>query len=206
MIKSLFLSLFLLISLSARENPFSSQKQIQEPKFVMPKIEIAKPIKVTPKKIKPIPIPLAKTIPVAKSIPIAKTIPIKRKKPKYILVKPNIHKSKKKRVKKRYKKAFKQKLLYNGKFTKIKLVKNGIKIITKDLMLQHLKLNYPTRLVVDFERFDVVGPFSKKVYTKKVKRLTIGHHDYFYRTIFELSKNRNYKIRKKPYGYLITLY
>ena len=190
--KFVLITLFLLSSLSARENPFSAQTMVETPKLILPKLTIQKPIKVEvikkeePKKL-PMKIPELKVV---------KTTPI--------VVKKTVIKPKKRKIKKLVKKS-KSQLIYNGKFIKIRLISSGIKITTKDHMLQNLKLKHPNRLIVDFERFDVVGPFSKKVYSKKIKSLKIGHHDYFYRTIFKLAKDYRYKIIKKPYGYFIKL-
>ena len=195
--KIVFLTFFVLISLSARENPFSPQNMVQEPKLILPKLIIKKPVEIKivekeePKKV-PMKIP---------EIVIEKTVPT-------VITKPIIIKAKKaKKVKKRKvrKPISKSKLIYNGKFTKIRLISNTIKIVTKDTMLQHSKLTHPNRLVLDFERFDVVPPFSKKIYSKKIKGLRVGHHDYFYRTTFKMLKNYRYKTVKKPYGYLIKL-
>ncbi len=192
--KIVFLLLIFIFSLSARENPFSPQKTVEEPKLTLPKLIIQKPVKVeVTKKVEVKKLPMK--IP---EIKIEKTTPIMVKKP---IIKPK--KEKKKKVRKSVSKS---KLIYNGKFIKIKLYKNSIKIMTKDEKLKDLKLTDPNRLVLDFERFDVVRPFSKKVYSAYIKNLKVGHHDYFYRTTFKLGKNYRYKITKKPYGYLIKLY
>jgi len=190
--KIVLISLIFISVLTARENPFSSLEKVEEPKLTLPKLVVKKPIKTEVAKNKE-----PKKIPEVK---IKKTIPKVVKKP--------IKKRKKAKTKKRkiHKVTSKTKLIYNGKFAKIKLYKNTIKIITKDTKLQHLKLISPNRLAVDFERFDVVRPFSKKVYSTHVKNLKVGHHDYFYRTTFRLAKNYRYKITKKSYGYLIKLY
>ena len=192
--KIVLLLLFFILSLTARENPFSPQKVVEEPKIILPKLEIQKPIK--PIKIEVVKKAEPKKVPMKiPEIMIEKTIPIVVEKP--------IIKRKKKKIRKIVPKS---KLIYNGKFTKIKLFSNSIRIITKDQMLEHIKLIHPNRLAIDFERFDVVRPFSKKVYSSYVKHLKIGHHGYFYRATFTLRKNYQYKIRKKSYGYLIKLY
>jgi hypothetical protein len=192
--KIVLILVILTLSLSARENPFSQQQMAEEPKLTLPKLTIQKPVKVEVIKkieVKKLPIKIPKT-------EVKKTIPIVVKKP---IIKPK--KVKKKKV---HKVVTKSKLIYNGAFTKISVYKNTIKIVTKDEKLQHFKLTHPNRLAVDFERFDVVPPFSKKIYTSHIKHLKVGHHDYFYRTTFQLAKNYRYKIMKKSYGYLIKLY
>ncbi len=181
--KVFFFTLFFSLTLLARENPFVPFKQNIEVKQIP--LKIVKPImQEVPKKI------IQTTIPIAKTYPIEKV-------PQIAIVKP----------KKKYKKksSFKSKLLFNGEFIKIKLYKNSIKITTKDKMLKHFKQNNPNRISFNFERFDIQKPFSKKVYSKKVKQLSLSHHDYFYKVTFKLGKNSKYKVIKKSYGYLILL-
>jgi len=204
--KTVFILLCIIVSLAARENPFSPQKLIViEPNTTAPTIE-KKPLQLKElnitKKIEP-KIELIKPIPVkTHTIPMIKEgkktlVTIKEKTP-IVKVKP-----KKKKI---HKKRKKSKLIYNGRFAKVKVKGSSIKILTQDSVLKHFTLKYPNRLVIDFERFDVVRPFNKKVYTQKVKSLKVGHHDYFYRMTFKLGKNYRYKVKKRPYGYLIKLY
>ncbi len=185
----LIIFFILTLSLSARENPFEPVKQ----EFNEIKI---------PPKTKPIPV----QIKIEEQIPIVKTIPIIKPEPKIeIPIAPKIIKPKPIQKKhKRYKRPKTPKFIYRGEFTKISLHKNAIKIVTKDKMLKHFKLKSPNRIVIDFERFDVVEPFSKTIDAVRVKGLRVGHHDYFYRVSFKLNKSYNYKISKKPYGYLIS--
>jgi hypothetical protein len=209
MIKILFIAFFLTFSLSARENPFSPQKIIVvEPKIIVPAIEekpvVKKEVNITAKreqKVEPIKPIAIKTTTISIMKEGKKTlVPVLQKKPVIVTAKP---KPKKKKV---YKRVVRSKLIYNGEFAKIRVKGKNIKITTHDKMLKHFILKNPSRLVVDFERFDVVQPFHKKVYGSKVKSLRVGHHDYFYRTAFQLGKNYRYKIKKQSYGYLIRLY
>jgi len=178
--KIVFLTLFFSLTLFARENPFVPFEQNIQPKPIPPKI----------------------TQPIKQETQIVKTIPIEKIEPAKKVIKKPIAKPKKKYKKKN---TFKSKMLFNGEFIKIKLFKNSIKITTQDKMLKHFRLTHPNRLVFDFERFDIQKPFSKKIYSKKVKQLNLSHHDYFYRATFKLGKNRKYKVIKKSYGYLILL-
>lgn len=209
MIKILFISFFLIFSLSARENPFSPQKMIVvEPKVIAPAIE-EKPIEIKEvnatkkieQKVEPIKLIPVKTHTVTMVREGKKTlVPIEQTEEKKTLV---VTKPKKKKI---HKKILKSKLIYNGRFAKVRVKGSSIKILTQDCILKHFKLKSPNRLVLDFERFDVIRPFHKKVYGLKVKSLKIGHHDYFYRMTFKLGKNYRYKIRKQSYGYMIKLY
>ena len=195
--KIIFILLFFTLTLSARENPFSPQDIIIKPKPITKKIQLQKkPIKVfkevkikEPQKVIPSPKPKVIKKAAVKPKPVVKVKPIT--------------KVKKRKIRKS---TIKPKLIYNGTFAKIKRYKNTIQIITKDEKLQHLKLTHPNRIAFDFERFDVVSPFTKKIKSRYVRQLKVGHHDYFYRITFNLAKNYRFKITKKPYGYFIKLY
>jgi hypothetical protein len=199
--KILFLTLLLVSILNARENPFSPLHLLPVQKI---KTKIAEPIITKPAKVivqKPIMQPAS----IIKKLPIAKTIPIVKIKKAPVVAKKKKSPCSKKRVVKKHKKRVKTKLLYANKFTKIKLHSKTITIKTNDTLLKEFTLKHPNRIVFDFERFDSVKTFSKKVYSRYVKNIKLGHHDYFYRVIFTLAKNRRYKLIKKPYGYAISI-
>lgn len=181
--KIVFLSAMLSLVLYARENPFTPQDIAKAPvaESMPPKIQIQKPVHIQKE---------VKLKEPQKMIPIPTPVVTKKV------------------VKKRkiYKKVSKPTLIYNGTFAKIKHHKNSIKIITKDTKLQQIKLTQPNRLAVDFERFDLISPFSKKIKSRYIRGLKVGHHDYFYRITLNLAKNYRYKITKKPYGYLVKFY
>jgi hypothetical protein len=206
--KIVLIILFLTTSIICRENPFSPQQKLPEPIFELPKLVIEKkPVEVKVLKeveIKELPQPKIEKAPV-----IIKPEPIKVKK---VVIKPKTVKkktktiTKKHKIRKIHKKSSKPKLIYSGTFAKVKAYKSSIKIITKDKMIQHLKLIKPNRLVFDLERFDVVPPFSKKVRSRYIKQIKVGHHDYFYRITLNLRKEyKHYTLTKKPYGYIIKL-
>jgi len=199
--KILLAGLVLVVTLDARDNPFADQGfstkvKLDIPKLVIPK-SVEKIINKKPPKPKIIaPHIITKIIP-KKVIPLAKTYPISKKIKKIVKHKKRVHK------KKRY---HKSKLLYSSKFLKIRLEKGYLKIITKDNLLQHLKLKSPYRLAFDFERYDVLPTVSKKVIDKHINHLKVGHHDYFYRITINTKKDyKRYTLRKKPYGYIIKL-
>ncbi len=104
------------------------------------------------------------------------------------------------------KKKYKVRYIYKNKFTKIMLLKNSIKIITKDNLINDSLLISPRQMTFDFERFDVVKKSSKYINSTNIKHLLVGYHGYYYKFIFTLKSNKRYKISKKRYGYLITLF
>ncbi len=184
----LLLSAISTFDLSARENPFLpfNKKDSSTILYPIKKVE-TKPIQeIEPiKKIEPSPIEIAKPV-------------VNTKKNNKIEINP------KKNINKPTKKRYKFSTIYSGKFIKISLHKNSIKIYTKDILLKDIKLKNPNRISLDFERFDVIGPIFKNINSLRVKSLKIGHHDYFYRVTFILKKGYRYKITKKNYGYLIS--
>ncbi len=207
--------IILIINLYARENPFSDQKFYPKTKIDIPKLIIPKPIEepIVQKQEEKPNIPIAKTVEEPKVItkiiskkviPLAKTYPVEKQVKKVVKQKKRVHK-KKHHYKKR-KKVQQSKLIYNSKFLKIKLKNGFLKIITKDHMLQHLKLKEPYRLVFDFERFDILPTVRKKVKNPYIKEIKVGHHDYFYRiTIITKKDYKKYTFTKTSYGYLVKL-
>ncbi|HIP19927.1 MAG TPA: AMIN domain-containing protein [Sulfurimonas sp.] len=100
------------------------------------------------------------------------------------------------------------------KFTKIASLpfislytnKQRLKIITKDKMLRNFLLTKPHRIVCDFERDLDIRSYEKKVTThSKVKRVRFGNHKGYYRVVIELDGHYRYKLTDYKNGYYINL-
>lgn len=194
----LIASMLLLSTLIARDNPFEPIiKEVpkeQNLTQVAPKkvpIDVFKEVNATSVWKKPIEQKSPETKPAAK--------PIVAEKPKVKIKKPIEAKKTAKRASKPY-------WIYTNPFIRIKLDGNRIKIYTKDKILNQTILKNPNRIVVDFERFDVLNPLSKKLKNRYIKAFEIGHHDYFYRTVFTLKYKKRFKLKSTSYGYLITIF
>ncbi len=100
------------------------------------------------------------------------------------------------------------------KFTKIASLpfislytsKQRLKIITKDKMLRNFLLTKPHRIVCDFERDLDIRSYEKKVTThSQVKRVRFGNHKGYYRVVIELDGHYKYKLTDYKNGYYINL-
>ncbi len=105
-----------------------------------------------------------------------------------------IHKRKKKRVKIKPK----YKTIYKNYFVTIKIYGNRYKIYTKDNLIKKHSLKSPERVAFDFKRLQY---FETKEIKSKNSTIKIGSHHCFWR--ITLHSKHNFKILKRPYGYLI---
>ena len=108
-----------------------------------------------------------------------------------------------KRAKKVKKKKFKK--LAGLKFITLYEHKHQLKVVTKDKMLRNFLLTKPHRIVCDFKReidirsYEVVAP-SKGIVTK----MRLGNHKGYYRVVIELDGHYRYKVKNLKNGYMIT--
>ena len=202
--KILFLIIFLLTSLIARENPF-------EPLFDTPKStqDIIPLLHITtnktfaiqeetliPKPDHTITLEINSTVETNVTVvdkPLAK--PIKKEKKVTNLEK------KKPLIKKR-----KYKTIYQNYFLKVQTNYKSFKIFTKDTLLKKVRYKNPERMTFDFDRlqhFHTKNITFNKSFAQKIK---LGSHHNFYRITVQLNRYKHYKLIKKPYGYLLTFY
>ncbi len=202
--KILFLLIFLLEVLIARENPF-------EPLFSTPKanLDIIPLLHITTNEAAtPTQKILAKKQPVLKPV-IIKTPTIDKPSietqtitPSIMIVKkPAMIKKKKTKVIKR-----KYKTIYQNYFLKVQTNYKNFKIFTSDKLLKKVRYTNPSRMTFDFERlqyFHTKNITFNKPFAKKIK---LGSHHDFYRITIELNRYKHYKLIKKSYGYLLTFH
>jgi hypothetical protein len=210
----LFLFLFLILQLNARENPFAPVE-----KFGGEPLNKPLPVPDFEKKIIPVVEKEAKcTVPERNTTTIITPEKVwKENKPSKKIKKPILFTHKKKSVKKFHKKQKISKskkihikpkfhLLYHDANLKIYNKGKSLKIITNDTLIDHFKLKSPNRLVLDFgDDFVIYDTITKKLHTPYLKTLKIGTHDTFYRLTFTLKKGYRYRLKKLSDGYLITL-
>ncbi len=196
--KILFLLIFLLHPLSARDNPF-------EPLFSTPKI--------THDIIPLLHISTNKVFDTATKPPISKqSIPIEIK--PLALTKtpepsPSIRieeKSERKQKKKVAIRKRKYKTIYQNYFLKVQTNYKNFKIFTNDKLLKKVRYTNPTRITFDFDRlqyFHTKNITLNRPFSKKIK---LGSHHNFYRVTVELNRYKHYNLIKKTYGYLLSFY
>jgi len=83
---------------------------------------------------------------------------------------------------------------------------NNLKIVVKDKLLRNFMVVNPQRLVLDFKRDALFLTKEKVLKGKFFTKIRLGNHDGYYRVVLELDGKYRYKLIKKSYGCLITLY
>ena len=153
-----------------------------------------------------------------KSIDLNSTITTTIKKKPHKKTEKKIKKKLNKKIKKKLNKKIKKKrqkpkhlkrkysTIYQNYFLKIESNHKNFKIYTQDMLLKKIRYTNPTRIALDFDRlqyFHTKHITFNRAFARKIK---IGSHHHFYRITVELNKYKRYKLLKKSYGYLLTLY
>ena len=203
--KIVLLLIFLLHTLLARENPF-------EPIFCAPTVkdDIIPLLHITTNKVfaPPTQMPAPTKHIVTRQIELNVT-QITKTKPATLALAPTI-KTKQKTVKTKAKKPSikkrKYKTIYQNYFLKVQTNYKNFKIFTKDRLLKKVRYTHPERMTFDFDRlqyFHTKNITFNKAFATKIK---FGSHHDFYRITLQLGKYKQYKLTKKPYGYLLTFH
>jgi len=208
MIKIIFITTILLLSLNARENPFFADKDEKDIIVSSNKNNAKIPLKRAT-------ITLPSEARILKKVTIEyknldgsidkKSIELDNSVDWHlpIFISQNYNESKSSNNKK-----FKN----NKKYTKIAAIKyakfynsgKSLKIITKDKMLRSFQLVNPARIVMDFKRDSTMKSYSKTI--KSVfKKIRIGNHNGYYRTVIELDGLYRYEIKEISNGYILIV-
>ncbi len=102
---------------------------------------------------------------------------------------------------------------YKSKYKRVAAIKyasfhycdKNLKIITKDKMIRNFYLVKPARIVMDFKRDSTMKSFSKAINKPGYKSIRIGNHDGYYRVVVELDGLYKYTKTKLDNGYLLEL-
>lgn len=84
-------------------------------------------------------------------------------------------------------------------------LEKSLKLITKDEMIRNFLLTNPHRIVIDFKKDTDVKSYIKKDSNSIFKEIRIGNHKGYYRLVIELDGYYRYDIQKKSDGYHIEL-
>lgn len=79
-----------------------------------------------------------------------------------------------------------------------------LKIKSKSTILKTFALNKPFRLVLDFKRETPLANIMKWTPSSVFKRIKVGNHKGYYRTVIELDKRYKYTRTKTSDGYIIV--
>ncbi len=211
LIKVFLLSLVLLLTLSARENPFfaskgekdipyTSNKDISKPALKRATISLPAQARVLTKvtlEYKNLDGSIEK-----RSVDLDNTVDWHL--PVFISQNYNISEPKQNKPSKKTKK-LKYKKITSIKYLDIFASGKKLKIITKDKIIRSFLLVNPHRIVCDFKRDSKMKSYSKKNPESIFKKIRIGNHNGYYRVVIDLDGIYKYDEIKISNGYLITL-
>lgn len=103
------------------------------------------------------------------------------------------------------KKAPEYKKVAEIKHAKFFIQNKSLKILTNDKQLRNFLLVQPHRIVIDFQRDSSMKSYLKKIEGSVFTKVRIGNHDGYYRVVIELDGYYRYKLKKLSNGCLITL-
>ena len=90
-------------------------------------------------------------------------------------------------------------------FIKINAAKNAVLLDTKDTIIRSFMLTKPYRIVIDFKADERFLGKTQNISGSYFKKVVIGNHDGYYRTVLYLDRYYDFKLDKKEKGYLIEL-
>ena len=83
--------------------------------------------------------------------------------------------------------------------------KHTLKILTKDKIIRNFLLVEPHRIVLDLQRDAKLKSYIKSNKNNIFTKIRVGNHDKFYRVVIELDGYYRYKMTKVSGGYIIKL-
>jgi len=209
LIRILFITLFLLSILQARENPFFPSKGENDIPYTSNKTKIDVPLKCTSitlpstaRKIRKITIEYLnmdasvekKTLKLDNSVDWHLPIFISQNYTK------NTKTAKKTRViNTNYKK------IASIKYASFLSLNKNLKIITDDEIIRNFPLVKPHRIVIDFKKDAYLKSYIKNISKNIFTKVRVGNHAGYYRVVIELDGHYRYKMKKISNGYLFTI-
>ncbi len=93
----------------------------------------------------------------------------------------------------------------SNKYVKFYSSNKTLKVVTEDKLLRSFLLVNPHRIVLDFKRDSNMKSYSKNIPKNIFTKVRIGNHDGYYRVVIELDGLYRYKVHKTDTGYRILL-
>ena len=214
MIKLFLVTLFLFVSLQARENPFfpsegekdipyTSNEDTTIPQLKRATISLptrARVIKKVTIEYKNLDGSIEKkSIELENSVDWHLPIFISQSYTKQTIEKKSVKKSTRK------KKTISYKNIAQNRYCKFYSSKKNLKIITEDKLLRNFLLVQPHRIVMDFKRDSSMKSYIKKMPNSIFTKIRMGNHKGYYRVVVELDGYYSYKLKTLSNGYQITL-
>ncbi len=105
----------------------------------------------------------------------------------------------------KYSYLFKRVELKDIPFLKINAAKNAVFLDTDDSIIRSFMLTKPYRIVIDFKADERFRAKTREIAGSYFKKVVVGNHDGYYRTVLYLDSYYDFKLDKKEKGYLIEL-
>ncbi|WP_321779425.1 AMIN domain-containing protein [Sulfurimonas sp.] len=214
MIKVLFVSSLLLLSLEARENPFFPPKGEKDMTYTSNTVKSLSPLKRSS-------ITLPSSARIIKKVTIeyenldasiqTRSITLNNSVDWHLPVfisqsyEAPIVESKNIAIKSKQKKKTKYKKIASIKYATFLSSKKTLKIITKDKIIRNFLLPAPHRIVIDFKRDTSLKSYSKENKKGIFCKVRVGNHEGYYRAVIELDGRYRYKMSKVSNGYIFKL-
>ncbi len=80
-----------------------------------------------------------------------------------------------------------------------------LKIVTKDKVMRNFLLTEPHRIVIDFKRDTSLKSYTKKIPKNIFSVIRVGNHSGYYRAVVELDGFYRYTMKKVSDGYIFIL-
>lgn len=95
--------------------------------------------------------------------------------------------------------------IFSIPFLKMSSSSKNLKLTTGDEAVRNFMLVNPHRIVIDFKKETDIKSYIKKVEGNIFKEVRIGNHDGYYRVVVELDGHYRYDFKKVADGYLVEL-
>lgn len=216
LIKVLFITFFLLLTLQARENPFFPSKGEKDIPYTSNQVKAAQPLKRSS-------ITLPSSARIIKKVTVeyenldasveTRTIELDNAIDWHlpIFISQNYSQmqtqtqSQKLTKDSKKKKTLKYKKIASVKHASFFSSKKSLKIVTNDKIIRNFLLTRPHRIVIDFKRDTNLKSYTKENPKNVFCKVRVGNHSGYYRAVIELDGFYQYKMQKVSDGYIFNL-
>ncbi|MEA2091470.1 MAG: AMIN domain-containing protein [Campylobacterota bacterium] len=210
MIKVLFVTLFLLYSLQARENPFFPSKGEKDIPYTSSQVETALPLKRSS-------ITLPSSARMIQKVSVEyknldgsignRTIELDNSIDWHlpIFISQNYSQTQREEKNPKKKRTLKYKKIASVKHATFFSSGKTLKIVTNDKIIRNFLLTRPHRIVLDFKRDTNLKSYIKDNPKAVFSKVRVGNHSGYYRAVIELDGYYRYKMQKVSGGYIFKL-
>ncbi|WP_415397240.1 AMIN domain-containing protein [Sulfurimonas sp. CS5] len=210
MIRVLFISFFLLITLEARENPFFPSKGEKDIPYTSNQVKLAEPLNRSS-------ITLPSSARIIKKVTIEyenldasiekKSIELDNSIDWHlpIFISQSYSQAEKKTNSPTKKKKIKYKKIASVKYATFFALNKTLKIVTNDKIIRNFLLVKPHRIVIDFKKDTSLKSYIKENKDGIFCKVRVGNHSGYYRAVVELDGQYKYNMKKVSDGYIFNL-